>query len=203
MSMTAISLSPPLRDTLLEIGNVGVSRAARRLAELLGEPIRVAAPKVEACPIFGARLLIETMAMTSETGSLVCIEQELSGALHGHVCLLLPAQDARLLFQALTGPAGKAAPADAQKEIGNILISSCVSAIADMLGLAIHIGAPRPVDIARWRDGLAQEQRPMLLIHARLAADRHNLEGGLLLLLSATAAEKVMLAIQAQILAAD
>ena len=46
-------------------------------------------------------------------------------------------------------------------------------------------------------------EQPALLIRAHLTASRRELEGAILLMLSAAAAEKVMLAVQALILAAD
>lgn len=204
-----MQLSDAQRDVLTELGNIGISRAARQLSSLLNEPIRIAVPRVELCTASEAGTRID-----SKAGELACVYQRMSGDLTGRIALLLPSSGSQLLFQELLGHAAplraldlRAFEHEAMTEIGNILISSCVSAMADMLELRIDVSVPRYAEASTeylFNDAtLDREEQPALLIHASLTAARRELEGSILLLLSAAAAEKVMFAVQALILAAD
>ena len=204
-----MQLSDAQRDALTELGNIGISRAARQLSALLNEPIQIEVPSVELCTAARAHRHFDPRG-----GDLACVYQRMSGELDGRIALLLPSRDSHLLFQKLLG-AGvalqgldlRAYEHEAMTEIGNILISSCVSAMADMLSIRIDVSVPRYAEAAiqdLFQDVTeANMERPALLIHTRLTAARRELEGTILLLLSAAAAEKVMFAVQAMILAAD
>ncbi len=202
-------LSDAQRDVLTELGNIGISRAARQLSILLNEPIRIAVPRVELCTASEASAQLD-----SKGGELSCVYQRMSGELSGRIALLLPASGSQLLFQDLLGHAAplhaldlRAFEHEAMTEIGNILISSCVSAMADMLELRIDVSVPRFAEASAqdmFNDAtLDHAEQPALLIHTRLTATRRELDGAILLILSAAAAEKVMFAVQALILAAD
>lgn len=202
-------LTEAQRDALTELGNIGISRAARQLSVLLNEPIRIAVPRIELCTAEEVGQHFD-----AQSGDLACVYQRMSGDLQGRIALLLPTRDSHLLFQnllgdgvALQGLDLRAFEHEAMTEIGNILISSCVSAMADMLDIRIDVSVPRYAEAATqslFRDTAVEAaEQPALLIHTRLSAAQRELEGAILLLLSASAAEKVMLAVQAIILAAD
>ncbi|MBI5330620.1 MAG: chemotaxis protein CheC [Betaproteobacteria bacterium] len=208
--MTSVQIGAAHLDVLTELGNIGISRAARQLSQLLNEPILIAVPRVELCtPSEAARHLDP-----GGGGELACVYQRMSGELPGHIALLLPARDTHLLFRDLLGQGAplhtldlRAFEHEAMTEIGNILISSCISAMADMLGLRIDVSVPRFAEAHAQEliqdDAGADGERVALLIHTHLTAARRDLEGTILLMLSTTAAEKVMRAVQALILAAD
>ncbi len=202
-------LSDAQRDVLTELGNIGISRAASQLSMLLNEPIRIAVPRVELCTASEAGRYLE-----NNSGELACVYQRMSGELNGRIALLLPSRGSQLLFQELLGHAAplhaldlRAFEHEAMTEIGNILISSCVSAMADMLELRIDVSVPRYAEATAqdlFNDAaLDRAEPPALLIHTELTAARRGLEGRILLMLSAAAAEKVMFAVQALILAAE
>ncbi|MDO9227614.1 MAG: chemotaxis protein CheC [Pseudomonadota bacterium] len=256
-------LSDAQRDVLTELGNIGISRAARQLSSLLNEPIRIAVPRVELCTASEASACLDSKGLSMDNldnygcaggmrckapdaqhgrslqadgnaaarppvqpeclsypwtgpkgGELACVYQRMSGELSGRIALLLPSGGSHLLFHDLLGHAAplqgldlRAFEHEAMTEIGNILISSCVSAMADMLELRIDVSVPRFAEATAhdlFNDTMPdQEEAPALLIHTRLTAARRELEGSIMLLLSAAAAEKVMFAVQALILAAD
>ena len=146
-------LSAAQRDVLTELGNIGISRAARQLSSLLDEPIRITVPSVELCT--AGEAIRQLDAHGGENGGdagkeLACVYRRMSGDLSGRIALLLPARESHLLFQDLLGRYAplqtldmRAYEHEAMTEIGNILISSCVSAMADMLALRIDISVPR------------------------------------------------------------
>lgn len=203
-----MALTPAQRDVLVELGNIGISRAARQLSVLLNEPIQIQVPQVE---LASAGEAVRRFAHGG--GEVACVYQRMSGELAGRIALLLPSRDSHLLFQDLLGTQVplqgldlRAYEHEALTEIGNILISSCVSAMADMLKLRIDVSVPRFAEAAAhdlFSDEAADRpDLPALLIHAHLIAKQRELDGTVLLMLSAAAAEKIMLAVQALILAA-
>lgn len=208
-----MQLSAAQRDVLTELGNIGISRAARQLSALLDEPIRIAVPSVELCTVEEAmRHLVP--GGDDNPGEIACVYQRMSGELAGRIALLLPSREYHLLFQNLLGRNAslqgldlRAYEHEAMTEIGNILISSCVSAMADMLAVRIDVSVPRFTEATAhdlFTDEAADSsEQPALLIHASLSAAERELDGAIMLMLSAAAAEKVMLAVQALILAAD
>ncbi|MDP2786775.1 MAG: chemotaxis protein CheC [Pseudomonadota bacterium] len=211
--MKPMDLSDAQRDLLTELGNISISRAARQLSALLNEPIRFAAPRVDLCTADEAAQHLDTND-DKKSAAMACIYQRMSGELTGRIALLLPSHDSHLLFQNLLGRSAPLQGLDmhafeheALTEIGNILISSCISAMADMLQLRIDVSVPRFTETTAqdlFNDAVAEgPEQQALLIHARLSASRLELEGTILLILSAAAAEKVVFAVQAMILAAD
>lgn len=205
-------LTDAQHDVLAELGNISVSRAARQLSALLNEPIRFAAPQVDLC--IADEIAGRLDSGDDESAVVDCVYQQMSGELSGRIVLLLPSRDSHTLFHDLLGRGAplqsldmRAFEHEALTEIGNILISSCVSAIADMLQLRIDVSVPRFTETTvrtLLNDAVAEDARQQaLVIHARLSASRLELEGMILLILSAAAAEKVVLAVQAMILAAD
>lgn len=210
--MKPMDLSDAQCDLLTELGNISISRAARQLSALLNEPIRFAAPRVDLCTADEAARHLDTN--DEKSAAMACIYQRMSGELAGRIALLLPSHDSHLLFQNLLGRSAPLQGLDmhafeheALTEIGNILISSCISAMADMLQLRIDVSVPRFTETTAqdlFNDAVAEgPEQQALLIHARLSASRLELEGTILLILSAASAEKVVFAVQAMILAAD
>lgn len=213
-----MSLHPAHHDALLELGNIGISRAARQLAALLGEPIHIEVPEVELLPLSEA-----SQRLGLGSGEIACVYQRMSGDLWGRVALLLPTRDSSLLLHGLIGPQAplqgldlRAFEHEALAEIGNILISSCVSAMADMLGLRIDLSQPRYTEaslMALYSDETAATTEPAgptnlaeqtaMVVHARMRAHQREQEAAILLLLSTSAADRVMQAVQAMNLVTD
>lgn len=205
-----MSLHPAHRDALVELGNIGISRAARQLSALLGEPIHIEVPEVELLSLGEA-----SQRLGLDGGGIACVYQRMSGDLHGRVALLLPSRDSSLLLRGLLGPQAslqgldlRAYEHEALAEIGNILISSCVSAMADMLRLRIDLSQPHYAEadlMGLYEDEptgtLGMAGHTAMVVHARMRAHQREQEASILLLLSTAAAERVIHAVQTMILA--
>jgi chemotaxis protein CheC len=116
-------------DRLCELANVGAGHAAGALAQLLGRPILMDPPRVrvasrERSP--GGALGVETAGVFFE----------LEGALAGVLGVLFPSRSRAALLEALlqdASPHSEEAES-ALREVGNILASHAVSAVADLVG---------------------------------------------------------------------
>jgi chemotaxis protein CheC len=134
-------------------------------------------------------------------GDVACVYQRLGGELSGQVALLLPSRDSMLLFHSLVGQGTplqgldiRAFEHEAMTEIGNIIISSCVSAMADMLQRRITVSVPRYAEasIESLFEDEARESRTALVVHARLHAVRRDVEGVIMLMFSASVAGRIL-----------
>ena len=127
-----MSIDPHLEpDAVLELSSLGAERAAAAFASLLGRPVRALGPRAVA----EASLVSAGAAETA-----VCFEME--GALHGVVALLLTGPAREALLGALEADTAAAVRQSALREVGNIVASQAVSAVADRLGARIALSVP-------------------------------------------------------------
>lgn len=133
------------QDALTELFNVGLHRAAASLSELVGERIVVEPTRLWICPIDEMEpRLVELCA-----GDLATVHQIFSGAVAGDAILLIEYDKAaaltRLMTQdevAFTGRLDQSAR-EVLAEIGNIVLSACLSAFGDMLRVSVAFSVPR------------------------------------------------------------
>lgn len=197
-----MTLTPAEHDATVELANIGISRAARQLSALLDDEIRIQVPSAT---LYDSPAAVLAELSHSAGGEIACVYQRLSGELAGRVALLLPSRDSRVLFHSLIGQGAplqgvdlRAFEHEAMTEIGNIIISSSVSAMADMLRQRISVSVPRYAEASI--DALFEDEehagQAALLIHARLKAVRRDVEGVIMLMFSASVASRILEAVQ-------
>jgi chemotaxis protein CheC len=132
-------------DALTELFNIGLHRAAASLSELTGQRIVVDLPRLWICPIEDThqrlRALIE--------GELATVHQIFMGNMAGDAVLVLEYENASRLAALLTDgelAAGGRLDQSAREvlvEVGNVILSSCLSAFGDMLHVSVSFAVPR------------------------------------------------------------
>lgn len=188
------------RDAVTELGNVGISQAARQLSEMLDDEIYMEIPKVE---LLTSGEISDVLML--EAGEVECIYQQLNGDLSGRVALLLHSQGSRQLLHALIGEQSglqgmdmRSYEHEAMLEIGNILISSCISTMADMLRLSLTLSVPQYAEtsmsdlVSEASEGSEGAEQPALLVHARIVASRNSMAGHVVLMLSARVVDRLL-----------
>lgn len=186
-----ITLSPFELDALTEIANIGMSRAATQLSLLLNDEILVSIPTarvVEANNFFSALGL-------AQQDDAVCAGQRLNGGLEGYSMLLLPLDQSRTLISALIDNEPLLEGADmrifeheAMTEIANIIISSAITVMADLLKVEIHLGVPtygkKSVDALFNGASANKTNHRVIILDARLSATHKQVNGSLVLALT-------------------
>jgi chemotaxis protein CheC len=130
-------------DALTELVNIGVSRAAASLREMVGEQVHLSVPNV--------RLVshAEAVAILSERESnrLVAVHQVFEGDITGRALLIFPETKSLELVRAVTG--GELPLEDiieleqeALAETGNIILNGCLGTIANMLHRSLKMSLP-------------------------------------------------------------
>ena len=134
------------RDALAELANIGVSRAAASLREMIGQQVLLSVPSVavirrqEAANIVG----------NGSAGSLVAVQQTFAGEFSGRALLIFPETNSLELVRAVTG--GELPLEDivdleqeALAETGNIILNGCLAAIANILQRSLNVSLPEVV----------------------------------------------------------
>jgi chemotaxis protein CheC len=124
-------------DALRELANIGSGTAGTALSALLGKPTDINVPTVAALPV------PEAVSQAGDAEALrFGVVVPIVGDLPSHVLLLVPEPDAAALCATFgLDPAG----ADGRSmlaEVGNILGTSYIGALAQMTGLAIEPAPP-------------------------------------------------------------
>jgi chemotaxis protein CheC len=113
-------------DRLCELANVGAGHAASALARLIRRPIRMSVPRVR----MGTSATGETPLADDDAW----IFFEVEGAMGGALVLRLPGSARHLVHELVGAGAASSHAESALREVGNILASHALSAVADLVG---------------------------------------------------------------------
>jgi chemotaxis protein CheC len=130
-------------DALTELVNIGVSRAAASLRQMVGRPVLLSVPAIE---VTTGRTAAALMA-EREVGPLVAVSQDFDGAFGGRALLIFPETNSLALARAVTGDAlGEAdleeLEEEALKETGNVVLSNCLATMANILHRPLEMSIP-------------------------------------------------------------
>ena len=146
MTNSTIHLEDLERDALTELVNIGVSRAATGLRQMVGRQVMLSVPSVEVVSRVAASALIRER----ETGPLVAIRQEFHGAFEGQALLIFPEQNSLELVRSVTAETLSLEELaemedEALSETGNIVLNSCLATMANMLERPLQMSLPRVI----------------------------------------------------------
>ncbi|PNU21805.1 CheY-P-specific phosphatase CheC [Geothermobacter hydrogeniphilus] len=129
------------QDTLCELSNIGMGQAATALSQMVGRTIMVHVPSVTTADI------AEVPDLLGGPERLVAgVILRLEGTACGNMLLVLPEASAEQLLQVLLGPDGSLESelgVSTLQEIGNILASSYLNALGNMLGMPLYPSIPQ------------------------------------------------------------
>jgi chemotaxis protein CheC len=124
-------------DALRELANIGSGTASTALSTMLGRSVDISVPNAQALP-FAAAVEAAGPAESEITGIVLGI----AGDLDGTVLLLVPPADATALCRLLGVEPDDELARSALGEIGNIVGTSYVNALAAMTGMTIEPTPP-------------------------------------------------------------
>jgi chemotaxis protein CheC len=132
-------------DALTELFNIGLHRAAASLSELTGQRIVVDLPRLWILPIAEMNDRLKALL----TGELATVHQIFRGPVAGDAMLVLEYEKAALLAKLMTegtvavGGRLDQSAREVLSEVGNIILSACLSAFGDMLKVSVSFSVPR------------------------------------------------------------
>ena len=146
MSGDGFGLSELELDALTEVVNIGVSRAATNLRDMVGEQVFLSVPSVAiTSPAQAAALLSER-----ENSLLIVVRQGFQGDFSGSALLIFPEKKSLELVRAVAGDHLSfedilQLEQEALAEIGNVILNGCMATIANLLHRRLTISLPEIV----------------------------------------------------------
>jgi len=143
MTDASIILDDLEHDAMTELVNIGVSRAAASLRNMVGEQVMLSVPSLEVVSRATAAVLIRER----ETDNLVVVRQDFSGAFYGQALLIFPEANSLELVRAVTGGVLSADETagmedEALAETANVVLTNCLATLANMLERPLDISLP-------------------------------------------------------------
>jgi chemotaxis protein CheC len=137
-----IDLSELERDTITELINIGVGRAAASLSEMVDQPVELTVPTIAFVERFtDVNLVANPLELVSS------VTQSFSGPFKGDALLVFPEKRSfelvrRLLKVDVPLESLSDLEQEALMEVGNIILNACLGSISNVLGRPIHCSMP-------------------------------------------------------------
>jgi chemotaxis protein CheC len=200
MSVASVDLTELEHDALTELVNIGVSRAASSLRNMVGERVTLSVPSVEVV----TRKAAATLIREREGGELIAVRQDFEGVFSGRALLIFPQSNSRALVKAVTGD--ELAPddldameAEALAETGNVVLNGCLATMANMLQRPLNMSLPQVIrgdgDLFFELAARTDEQGVVLFLYINFSISGRDIRGYIAMLmdLPSLAALKVLI----------
>jgi len=143
MSVPVGELSDIEKDALAEIANMGVSRAAVSLRQMVGEQVLLSVPAVNIVTREAAAGLVERV----NSPRLVAVRQYFEGPFSGRALLIFPEAQSLELVRYIVGEEHSLEDVidleqEALAETGNIILNACLATIANVLRRSMRMSLP-------------------------------------------------------------
>jgi chemotaxis protein CheC len=196
---TRMMLTELERDTLTELVNIGVSRAASSLRKMVGEQILLSVPSIEVV----SRDTASTLIRERESDHLVAVLQDFSGAFSGRAMLIFPASNSLSLVRAVTGDRlSEEDVADIQDEAlaetGNVVLNGCLATMANMLQRPLAMSIPEVLHAGEqdlFKDG-EDNDGVVLFLYINFAVSDRNIRGYIAMLMDLPSVEALRVLIK-------
>lgn len=138
-----ISLTESQQDTITELLNIGIGRAAASLSEMVGEEIELSVPAVELL----SRQTTTIRVKEKSSDRIVAVQQQFSGSFGGDTMLIFPEAKSLELVRCIMQDnlpleVMTEMEQEALLEIGNIVLNACLGSIANMLQCEVSSSLP-------------------------------------------------------------
>ena len=146
MTIEASELSATEQDALAEIANMGVSRAAVSLRQMVGEQVLLSVPAVRIVSRATAAALVDG----DNAPKLVAVQQSFEGPFSGLAMLIFPQAQSLELVRSIVGEDHSLEDVidleqEALAETGNVILNACLATIANLLRRTMRMSLPSVV----------------------------------------------------------
>jgi chemotaxis protein CheC len=146
MRVDAGELTEIEHDAIAEIANMGVSRAATSLRQLVGEQVLLSVPAVNIVSRQTASRFVEK----GGAQKLVAVQQSFEGPFSGRALLIFPQAQSLELVRSIVGDQHSLEDVidleeEALAETGNIILNACLATIANVLRRTMRMSLPAVV----------------------------------------------------------
>jgi chemotaxis protein CheC len=192
-------------DALQELANIGAAHSATTLSQMLNTNIGMSVPKIDIIDISKVGGFL-----TDELTTMVIFELQGDIPHGGFLILHFPRDSAMRTATIMQGSSEPDHPfsemdQSAILEVGNIMVSSFLSATSDLIGLLMLPSPPvLVVDMAHAAitslvAQMTVEVDDVILFRVRLTSDEHNIAGNILIFLEVNTLQQIALKLEAMI----
>jgi chemotaxis protein CheC len=184
----ALELDEIERDALTELANIGVSRAAGNLRDMVGHQVLLSVPAVAVMTRDHAATLLAERA----SGGLVAVHQAFAGDFSGRVLLIFPESNSLELVRAVAGgdlPLEDIVDLEqeALAETGNIVLNGCLATIANVLQRTLKVSLPEVIrgsgpDFLELA-GASEEEDVVLFLYIDFSVNERDIRGYIAMLM--------------------
>jgi chemotaxis protein CheC len=188
-----LNLTELQRDTITELLNIGMGRAAAALSEMVGEEVALTVPFVEVLSRRDAAGLVRDKGCER----IVAVLQEFSGLFWGNTLLVFPEEKSLDLVHSLiqdTFPLDimTEMEQEALMEIGNITLNACIGSIANVLQSEVSSSLPSFLrgpceDIFGAKDGVQMHDETVMFLRMDFALHTRAMHGCVVFLMDSDA----------------
>jgi chemotaxis protein CheC len=130
-------------DALVEIFNIGVGQAASAMSQIVNEEVKMSVPHIT----FQTRADVAKMLGSAEQRRICAITQFYEGTFNTEAILMFPEEKSLEIVRLMVGETITMdelteMEQEAMSEIGNIILNSCMGALADVSGKELHGSLP-------------------------------------------------------------
>ena len=196
-----INFSKLEEDVLLEVCNIGMSKAAKQLSVLLNGPVLLENPSIELLPLTD----IKTYSFSHSADVMSMVHQRLENDLDGHALLVFKREHTQLLLEQVMGEVPnlsevemRTCEQEAMLEIGNIVISSCITAMVDMLTQKVGLSVPHYYEgtfktlLVNQKPFLDKQSSVVMVLSTTMSTKLGTFSGRLMLFVSSSSIEAIL-----------
>ena len=196
MHLTAVE-----KDILKEIGNMCAGNATTALAQIIGRRIELELPEVS---VIAVRELPKFMKVDPEE-PIIGIHMHIWGGAKGNALMVLPKHESFRLVDLLIGPMSENPSSlteigiSALKELGNIIVSSYLSALSAFTGISafpstvtLTSGAARSLVAFAFQGMKNDENDETILVEARFRETKRDLAGSFFIIFDAESIKMIL-----------
>jgi len=174
------------QDALAEIANMGVSRAATSLRQMLGEQVLLSVPSVHIVSRDTAAELVEG----GNSPRLVAVQQSFEGPFSGKALLIFPEKHSLELVRTIVGDDQSLEDVidleqEALAETGNVILNACLATIANVLRQSMRMSLPSVIrgDGATLFASDQEEDNLVLFLYIDFTINKRDIRGFIALLM--------------------
>jgi len=169
------------QETIVELMNLGVGRAANSLSKLVQDEVLLSVPKVDFVKLDSAEATFKELLPQALAG----VTQAFEGFISGKAALIFPEERSLELVRILVGNELSASEIseleqDTLAELGNILLNSCLASLANLLKREINTALPETYtgDYKQMLNLLCDQQDSLImLVQIDFSLRQRNLQG--------------------------
>lgn len=195
-----IALSELQLDALTEVFNVGAGKAAASLSEIVGDQVLLAVPRISF--YHSSEVTAEMLSLDGARQG--AVRQSFGGPFSLDATLLFREERVLEIVQEMLGSQVSLEEMvdfeqEAMCELGNIILNACLSAISDMLSVALEGSLPEysvdETDVLIGKILSDPDQPVVLVLHINLTIEKRQTHGNLVFLLSSGSLEGLVTAL--------